>query len=831
MDSIGITIRGLARAPAFTITAILSLALGIGVTTSIFSLLDYYLIRKLSVRNPEELVFLYHPGPLQGSVTTDEPDDPSFSYPLFRALQKEKTPFNGLAAAAGTSVNLSYKNHAEAGMGRFVSGNYFTVLGVRPAIGRLLVESDDLNPGEHPVVVVSHQFWSSRFGKDVSAVNQTIVINGNPMTVVGVAPKGFSSDRLGSAPDVFIPICMKKAVTPNWDGFGDRLNHWVTLLARLKPGISRSRAESDVNHVYRAQLEEEIALFGGADGTFLDRFRAKRIILKPGKHGRGGLRWQSEQPLTLAITIAGMVLLICCANVTNLVLARTVNRRHEIGVRLAMGASRGRLIRQLLAESCLIAAVGGALGVAVAQWTTHGLLAAIPTVTFPRELLDQNINIRVVVFCGTFSLVTGVLVGLVPTLHASRIDLVSSLKAEPAEATTTLTANLLRKGLVTSQMGIALLLLVCTGLLTRSLVNLGRVDPGLRIDHLLTFSISPKMNGYTDQRAITLYEQVLERLATIPGVLHVSTARVPTIAGAYFMSDVRVGGAPPQSDDSARANLNGVGPAYFRTMGIRLIAGREFDRSDDWLSPRVAVVNEAFVRHFLAGQSSLGRRFAQGRENVRADTEIVGVVADSKYGEIREVTGPVYYLPHAQMRGLGPLTFYLRTSIDPQDIASQVRREIAALDPNLPVWELKSMRAQLEERLYSERNLAFLSGILATLAILLAAVGLYGVVAYNVARRTREIGIRVVLGASPAMVGGLIARDVFSMLAVGTLLGCSAAAGLGWYAQSFLYEIKPWDLTVYFGALVVIWLVAILAAGIASRNAIRLDPTVALRYE
>ncbi|MGA3187969.1 MAG: ABC transporter permease [Bryobacteraceae bacterium] len=832
MAKLTVILRGMMRTPVFSGIAVLSLALGIGANTAMFSLLDQFLLRTLPVKNPEELVFLYHPGPAQGSVSSDEAGGPSFSYPMFREMQKEQTPFTGLAGARTMGASLSFRNSAVPSAAHLVSGNYFDLLGVKPAMGRLFTEDDDRVEGGHPIVVLSHAYWTSRFGGDIGALNQIVIVNGYPMTIVGVAQKGFRGEILGDSPDFFAPLSMKKALTPDWDAFQNRKDYWVTLFGRLKPGVTSAQADAAINATYRGQLEKDIPLLRQPSQTFLQRFRAKKIILRPGQFGRGGLREQGREPLLLLLGMTAMVLLICCANVANLQLARAASRMREIAVRLAMGASRAQLIGQLLIESCILAVAGGLVGLLAAYWTLRAIIAAIPQSTGMQTFLTPSLDPRVLAFCLGLSLLTGLAFGLFPALQSTRPDLVPTLKSQSGQSSATGSANRFRKLLVTAQVAISLLLLICAGLFARTLVNLSTIDLGLKADHLLTFSLSPKLNRYTDQSAAQLYEQLSARLSAIPGTRLVSAATTPAIANSTSSQNITVEGYVPSTDDGADSNFDAIGPDYFRTMGTPLIAGREFTPADNLAGPKVAVVNEAFVRHFLANQNPLGHHFALGAgSKVKPDIEIVGVVKDSKYSDMREAPPRAFYIPYCQMKQQNDLYFYVRTAIEPEQIATQIRREVAALDSNLPIRELKTMQNQIEENLIAERMLSSLTGAFAALATVLAAIGLYGVLAYNVSRRTREIGIRMALGAEVGHVRGLVIREVAIMLAIGTAVGLAAAAGAGLLIRSQLYGLPYWDPSVYASAAGILWIIALAAAYIPARRAARVDPMVALRYE
>jgi putative ABC transport system permease protein len=830
VEDLRLTLRALSRQPTYTLSAVLSLALGIGANAAIFSLLDQALLRSLPVRNPRDLVLLYQPGPLDGASSTDEAGGPSFSYPLFRGLQEQQTPFTGLAGARVTTASLSYEGVALPGSAHRVSGNYFAVLGVRAAIGRVLDETDDRTPGASPVAVLSYRYWTSRWGAHPSVLNRKINVNGYPMTIVGVAEKGFDGERRGASVDVFVPISMNREITPDWNGFEDRRDHWVTLFARLKPDQTPEAAAAAINLAYRAQLEEDIARLGSRSEEFLQRYRAKRIVLTPGGWGRGGMREQARTPLLVLMGMTLLVLLMACANVTSLQLARGAARAHEIAVRLAIGASRLRLMRQLLTESFVLAGAAAVLGLLAAQWILRFLLPAIP-VGDP-ELLSAALDARVLCFCLILSAATTVLFGMFPALQASRPDLVASLKAQSGGSHSGPQRALFRRSLVTAQVAVSLLLLVCAGLFTRTFVALTHIDLGMQTEHLMTFSIDPKLDRYSDPQARALYDELSDRLAALPGVVLTSAAQVPAVGGSASGGSVTVEGFTPPDSDASESSLNVVGPDYFRTMGIPLVVGRELTRDDEMGAPKVAVVNEAFVRHFLPGQSPLGRRFGWGvGRRVQLDIEIVGVVRDAKYRSLRESPSPVYYVPYRQARQQRALHFYVRTSADPDAVEPLVRRAVSTLAPNVPVRDLKTMRQQIDENVGAERLLAALTVSFGGLATILAAIGLYGVLAYDVARRTREIGIRMALGARLAQVRGLVIRQVGLTLAIGTAIGLAAAVAAGRLIQATLFGTAPWDPVVYASALSVIVLMAFAAAHVPARRASRVDPMVALRDE
>jgi putative ABC transport system permease protein len=832
MTQIRVILRSLARTPGFTVIAILSLALGIGANTAIFSLLDQVLLRMLPVKNPRELVFLYHPGPAQGHVWNDEDGGPSFSYPMFRELQKEQTSFTGIAAARLASASISYRNSAQNGEADTVSGNYFDVLGVHAAMGRVFTEDDDRLPGERAIAVLRYDYWVSRFGADASVLNQALMVNGFPFTIVGVAQKGFECEKPGSAPDVFVPITMRKEIMPGWDAFGDRKDYWATLFARLKPGVTREQADAAINVSYRAQLEHDIQLLSRPSATFLAQFRAKKMVLKPGEYGRGGLRDDSREPALLLMGMTALVLLISCANVANLQLARAAARSREIAVRLAIGASRSQLIRQLLLEACLLSIAGGALGLMAAWATMRGIVAGLPPESGYANLLSPNLNARALLFCLAVSILTGFLFGLFPALQSTRTDLAGTLKDQSGQSTASGSSNAFRKTLVTAQIAISLLLLISAGLFAQTLANLRHIDLGLRADHLMTFSVAPKLNRYTDQAAAQFYDQLSEKLNAIPGVKSATEGKVELLADDDYGANVTVPGYIPPDDKSDVSLGDDVGADYFRTLGIPLIAGREFTVADNAAAPKVAIVNEEFARHFFAGQNSLGHRFAVGGgTNAKPDIEIVGVVKNAKFSEIKEAPARMFFIPHRQNPQQSTLYFYLRTAVEPRQIAADVRRVVAALDPNLPVGGMKTLNDQIDQDLFAERILSTLTLTFAALATLLAALGLYGVLAYNIARRTREIGIRMALGADASSVRGLVIREVAAMVLVGTAAGFASALAAGRLVQNMLYGMQSWDAKICGAAAAVLWFIALAAAYIPARKATAVDPLMALRYE
>lgn len=820
-------VRSLLKTPGTVGVAILSLALGIGANTAMFSVLNQVLLRTLPVPEPERLAFLYHPGPLQGSSSSDEGGGPSFSYPLYRELARQQTSFTGLAGARAFGASLSYANRPMMGHAHLVTGNYFQVLGVRAALGRVLEPADDVTRGGHPVAVLSHKYWSAELGASPAVLNQTIVVNGYPLTIVGVAQAGFENERQGSYPEVFVPVAMKAQITPEQNNLDNRKAHWITVFGRLKPGVSREQAQTALNVLYPAQVEEDLKVYGKVTDSFRQRLRAKRIQLKPGEHGRGSSRADAASPIYLLLGITGMVLLIACANVANLLLARGTARSREMALRLSLGATRGQLIAQLLAESWLIALVSGALGLVVAKLTLRVIVAEIPPSGGIQ--LTTDLDVRVLLFCLALCALTGLVFGLMPALQSTRHDLATVIKDQAGQTSGTGAASRFRGLLVSGQMAVSLVLLVTAGLFGKSLVSRMRVDLGLRADHLITFAVEPELNKYDAARTTAFYDQLEQRLAAIPGVTLVSASSVPLIAGNNWSENIRVDGFTPAHDDDTDSNLARVGAGFFRTMGIPLIGGREFTVADNAAGQKVAVVNQTFARFYFKDGQPLGRLFAEG--DGKPDITIVGLVKDSKYSELDDQGRRVFYAPYRQARRPPSLYFYMRTAVEPESIGPQIRRTVASLDPNLPIADLKTMDTQIAEKLSSSRLVTKLTLSFAALAALLAGIGLYGVLAFNVARRTREIGIRMAIGATGSDVRGMVVREMAVMLVAGAVVGLGAAYAGARVLSSMLYGMSPYDVAVFAGAAGLLCGIAGVASYVPTLRATRVDPIQALRYE
>ncbi len=823
-------IRTLTRSPLFTAVAVLSLALGIGANTSIFSLLDQVLYRSLPVRDAKALVVLHVDDHSPGMSSSDNSES-VFSYPMYRDLRDRGTVFNGVVARAGVAVSVSWNGQTERAGAEIVSGNLFQALGVSAAIGRTLAPEDDGAPGAHPVVMLSHDYWVRRFGGEPGVLNSKVAINGHPMIVVGVAPAAFRGVLSGNNPEVYVPIAMKREVTPTWDGLTDRRTRWLNILARLKPGVSPERAQAAMQTIYRPIIESEVKEYPVHSKRAEHLIVSQKLELEPAAQGINQLRQQWEKPLVALMALVGLVLLIACANVANLLLARAASRRREMAIRLALGAGRRSLLRQFLIESLVLALAGGLLGLLVSVWTTSALLRILPT-DATGGWIAATLDVRMLLFTLALSVFTGVLFGLAPALQASRAEVASTLREQPAALASAGGAARFRRILVVVQLALSLLLLVGAGLFARSLFNLLRVDPGFRTERLLTFAVDPSLNGYTKERGFALFHDLQERLARLPGVAAAGAASPGPLTHSNRSSNITVEGYQAREDEDMDVARHAVGPGYFRALGTPLVRGREVTERDLASPDKVVVVNEAFVRRFFGDRNPLGRHMMFGASDKHLpDREIVGVVRDFKHASLRETPKPAVYSTYTNEDSLGRMEFYVRGEGDTAALGGQIRRLVQQMDAGLPVFDMQPVEIQVAESVEIDRLIAILSCAFGLLATVLAGIGLYGVVAYTVARRTAEIGIRVALGAVPRDVLWLVMKDVGMLVIFGLAIGLPVALALGRLVESELFGLKAADPLIYAGASLALVLVAALSGLIPSSRAARIDPIVALRHD
>lgn len=824
-------LRMLRKSPAFTVVAVLTLALGIGANSGIFSVMRQVLLQRLPVPHPEQLVLLYAPGERSGHVSSDEGDgSESFSYPMYVDLRDHNSVFAGLAAKADFPVSVAIRGQTERAGAELVSGNYFEALGVHPAIGRLMSPSDTAAPGGNPVVVLNHGYWTKRFAGDPGVLNQTLVVNDQSMTIVGVVQSDFDGIQLGMVSDLYIPITMKPVITPTWNGLTDHRDYWIKLIGRLNPGISRARATAALAPTYRALLENELPLNSGMTEQQKKEFVERQIILRDGARGRPILENDTRSQLLALMGMVALVLFISCANVAGLLTARGAARQKEISIRLSLGASRWRLIRQLIIESCLLSLAGALLGLVLASWMSNALVH-FASVNQIADGLSGSLNRPVLWFTAGLALICGVLFGVTPAWSATRVQLAATLKEQAGTFSSSLTHARLRQALVISQVALTLLLVTSAWGFVRSLYNLQHLDLGFHSDHVLQFSIAPRLNGYDQTRSLGLFAQLEDKIAALPGVLSLSAAEEPLIADSDRGSNVTVEGEPPELAGTRHVLWNAIAPGHFSNLGIPLLQGREFARQDGALAPKVAIINATMAKQFFSKGQALGKHMKFGSGTDPLNMEIVGIVRDSHHSDVKEQLKPFVYIPYRQGAVIRALTFYVRTSGDPGTLAGSIRQTVGELDSTLPIYDVRSFEEQIDQRLSSSRLIAFLALAFGALAALLAAMGIYGLLAYTVTQRTREIGVRMALGAEPMRVGWMILGDVARLTGVGILLGIPLAYAVGKLINSMLYDVQAFGAASIGMALLALSAVAALAAYAPARRAARVDPIIALRYE
>ncbi len=824
-------LRMLAKHPGFTAIAVLTLALGIGANTAIFSLLNQVLLRRLPVRNPGELVILKSPGPKRGHVWSDGDDSEIFSYPLYKGLAKNTAVFNGVIARYPFEASIASHGQTERGSGELVTGNYFDVLGVRPVLGRVLSPADDDVQGAHPVLVLSHSYWTRHFGGDSGVLNQAILVNNAEMTIVGVAQSGFSGIQVGQTPDIFVPMTMKGQMTPIRNGLDDWNDSFLAVLARRKPGISVEQAQAGINVDYPGLLEQQAATLKLREGKERQEFLGKKIVLYPGGQGRTTVQRDSGPALMALFAMVALVLLIACTNVANLLLAKAAARQREFAIRSALGASPGRMMQQLLIESLLCALGGGVLGLILGTWIMNILTQAVVSDAGVKGITSR-VDGSVLGFAAAATVVSAMLFGLIPAWRATQTGVSQMLKDQGSTTSAGPGHVRFRKYLVAGQVAFTLLLLTGGALFARTLWNLRKQNLGLSTENLITFSIAPQLSGYNAPRTVALVDQLRERLGALPGVLGVGSSQIPVLTGTDMGGNITVEGRQNLDTDDRHVNFDAVSPNYFSTMRIPLLSGREFNAGDTATNTKVAIINEAMVKEFFPKRNPIGVHFGMGSgDDVKLNIEIVGVVKDTKESHVRDTDRPYFYQPYSQFGKLFGMSFYVRSQQDPLLIANAMRETVRGANANLPIYDLKTVQRVVDEDLFAERVVAGLSVAFGGLAALLAALGIYGVLAYLVVQRTREIGIRLALGAGTGHVRGLVFKEVGWMVLTGALVGLPAAYGMGRLSESLLYGVHGGDAAVYLTSLGIICLVAFVACYIPSRRATRIDPIVALRYE
>ncbi|MEZ5404149.1 MAG: ABC transporter permease [Bryobacteraceae bacterium] len=825
-------IRSLRKNPGLIAIAILSLSLGIGANTAIFSLLDQILLRMLPVEAPERLVQLAARGPHYGSNTGSN----AMSYPMYKDFRDKAEVFDGVLCRYAVDYSLGYAGRTERIRGELVSGNYFQVLGVGAALGRTFTPDDDKTPGGHPIVMLAYDFWRSRFAGDEGIVGKRIVLNNQTMTVIGVARQGFFGVEVGEQIKVFTPLMMYERMMPLFAQFytlENRRGRWVNVFGRLKPGVSAGQAQAAVAPLYRQIIEDEVKQAAFANTTEYTRtqFLTSRMEVFPGATGRSQFRRFLETPLYVLMALTGLVLLIACANVANLLIVRAAARQKEMAVRLALGSSKARIAGQLLMESLLLAGAATAIGVALSGVLVRALLA---TFTGGEQVLTIHASPepRVLLFAAAVGLATALLFGLAPALQAGRQSVAGTLKDESGSVSGGGSHARLRKALVTAQVALSLLLLIASGLFVRTLANLRDVNPGFVTNRLYTFQVDPRANGYDADRTRLFYRDLAARLGSMPGSESSAYSIVRLLDGNEWDSTITVEGHQAAPGERMNPHFNYLSPGFFKTIHAPVTAGREFTEADVMNAPKVCVVNESFSKHYFPKGGAIGRRIGMGgNPGTKTDIEIVGIVADLKYESLRDEIPRQVFIPFGQVPYVMEVTSYTRSALSADEFFAAVRKAVSSMDPNLPVYEMRTLDQQLDRSLTTERLIASLSGAFGVLATLLAVIGLYGVMTYTVSQRSREIGIRMALGADGARIAGMVLREVALLVGIGVAVALPAYFGLARFVRSQLYGVTTGDAMVVAGAVVLLGAVALGAGYLPARRAGAMSPLRVLRYE
>jgi predicted permease len=827
-------VRTLSKSPGFLLIAVLSLALGIGANTAIFAVINAVMLRALPVSNPDRLALLTDPGSSGTNVeTTEHGERNMLSYPEFDRLRAGNSVFSGMFAAMSAPATVDVaESEGTAGTAKarvqLVSGEFFEVLGVKAALGRVFRPQEDKAPGANPVAVISYGFWERELAGDRSALSKTLRIGRGLFHIVGIAPPGFRGMLVGNDTDVWLPISMQAQALPGRDYLTPRDTLWLQVMGRLPPGIPVERAQAGVNVEFQQILRE----WAAAAPTEKERrgMLNQKIKLREGAKGASTLRDRFSDPLELLMAMVGLVLFVACANIANLTLARASGRQRELGVRLALGAGRGRIVRQLLTESMLVAAMGGVLGMVLAFWTTDLLLALVRR-GFDGVALDPARDARVFLFTAAVSVLTGVLFGLGPALRAARIDVNRTMGANVRGATGMRGGLQAGRALVVAQVTFSLMLCIGAALFVRSLHNLLSVNLGIDREHLLLARIDPVAAGYSQAAMPALCERIRDRLKTIPGVRDAAVSNDGLFTGDEG-DHISIDGGIKRTEDEMGSNWTLIGPGYLHTLGISLLRGRAIDEADMERGRPVCVVNQAFAKYFFGDESPIGHHVTDLYPTTVTTFEIVGVVDDVREHRLRGKIPPRFYGNYAHPIGTLTAPAMVVSAVgDPVRVVETVRRALAEVDRSLPVLNIRTLNQQLDRGAITQRLTADLSACFGGLALLMAAIGLYGVMSYSMARRTSEIGIRMALGASQGSVMWMAMRETLGMVAVGVALGLAAAFGLGRVVESQLFGLSAADPLAMGVAVAVIVCAAALAGFVPARRAARLDPMTALRCE
>jgi predicted permease len=823
--------RQLRKYPAFATVAVLTLAVGIGANAAIFSLVDQVLLKQLPVAGPDRLVQLKFVGSDTGHTDSYGGDDSLyFSYPMYRDLRDQNGVFSGMLAMFPRQVGIQWKNSSSLANSELVSGNYFSLLGVQPALGRVLLPEDSATRGASPVVVLSYRYWTQHFASDPSVLHQGVSINGNPFTIVGILQPGFDSIIGGTIPDLFVPITMKAQLTPGWDELEDRRSKWLNIVARLRPGITARQAEAGVTPLWKSLRRMELESITSKSQRFREQFVEKSYLtLLDASRGFSPFRETMRTPLLILMGMVALLTLMAVANVGSLLLVRAAGRMREMSVRYSLGASRLRVIGQLLIEGLVLGMLGGVLGLTLSPLLAKALIQLVnPSLSTAGTSLSASPDGNVIAFCFLVSVGASLLFSLAPILQFYRPRVTDALKQQTG--TGEIAHARFRRITVGVQIGLSLVLLVGAGLFSRTLNNLKLVDVGFVTDHLLTFQIDPRLAGYQPAAVTSLYKRLLETLASQPAVHSLGMTDSPVLVESNSTFSIEVPGYQPQEGERRSFEWEHVTPAYFSTLQLPLVAGRLFNDGDTPTSNKVVVVNQSFVRKFFqTPERALGRTFIVGKAQL--PLSIVGVVKDAKHSSVHSEFLPMFYTPLFQDAEPNAVAVYIRTRQAPQDAASAVRMAVAQMDPRLVVDTLESLNTGIDITLTSERLLSFLAGSFGMVAAFVTAIGLYGVLAYSIAQRTREIGVRMALGATRGAVVEMVLREVLMITGTSVALAVPLAIALSSLVKNQLYGISYRDPKTLVFVVVEIGLVALAAASLPARRAVRVQPITALRYE
>ncbi len=827
-------LRQLRKSPVFAATAILTLALGIGANTAIFSLLDQALLRSLPVHDPQQLVILEGTGKAwSGHASSWGGDEEAyFSYPMYRDLRDRNQSFDGLIATTSTEVNLTHTGASEMVNTEIVSGNYFSVLGVQPALGRLFTQAEDMQANGNPVAVLSFDYWKSRLGSDPRVVGETVSISNHPFQIIGVSAPGFRSAVWGERPGIFVPMAMiSQVVDRRPERLSDHRDKWLNIVGRLKAGESRAQAQAAMQPLWHALRADELNALGSKTKRFTDDFLTNsRMLVLPGARGFSYSRETYERPLLAVMAMAALVLLIASVNVASLLLVRSAGRVREFSIRFAMGARSQRIMQQLLLEGLLIGIGGGGAGIVLAGFAIRALVHQLSPAD-GSVIFQAGIDARLLIFNFAIALAVSVLFSLAPALQLRRPDLSAMLGQRSAAGSGAVLS--FRRVVVCLQIGLSVVLLIAAGLFIRTMQNLRSVNVGFNTSHLAGFGINPKLAGYSPAAMSAVPQQIIDRLRALPGVQSVAATSDPELQGNDHGGNVTVDGHTPAADGDDDVEKSSVSEDYFATLQMPLLMGRYFNESDRAGHGQVAIVNESFAKKFCRTvQSCLGRTMADGGgDKVKLDTQIVGIVRDAKHTGLRAAPLPTRYLPIKQGDPAPEVFFYLRTYTDPQQALSTVRQTMQQFDSKLAIENLRTMDAQIEDDLSNDRLVLLLAISFGLLAALLAGVGLYGVLAYSTAQHTREIGIRIALGSSRLAISHIILGDVLRLAGIGIAVAIPVAYTLSRFVQSQLFGVSPADPVSLFAAVVLVGIVALFAALIPATRAANVNPTEALRTE